>query len=136
MKQFSTIILLLFVTTSCENFIDCINNVRPELPNKTFKSGTMNVFYSDGLRAGIKNEPRDEDYDYYFEVYDDLPEGIEIYTEYNNIYFEGVPLEPGTFTFILFLSVDPPVSYDYETDRYDDPLCTDNTSKTYTIVIN
>jgi hypothetical protein len=136
MKQTFPIILLLFLITSCENFFDCIINVRPELPNKVFKRGTMNVFYSDELRAGIKNEPRDDDYDYYFEVYDDLPQGIEIYTEYNNIYFEGVPLENGTFTFTLFLSVDPPVTYDYETDRYDDPLCTDSTSKTYTIVIN
>ena len=80
MKRLFSIILLFsfFVTTSCENFFDCIINVRPELPNKTFKRGAMNEFYSDELRAGIKNEPRDEDYDYYFEVYDDLPEGIEI----------------------------------------------------------
>ncbi|WP_298903888.1 hypothetical protein [uncultured Psychroserpens sp.] len=133
--------LLLFVLSSimlssCEDVFDCIINRRPELPNKSFEVGTVESYYYDEFRAEIKNEPRDDDYGYIFEVDDNLPDGLELFVNYRTVSIEGLPTHPGTYTFTVYLFVDPPLSYDYDTDQYDDPLCSDSTSKEYTIIIN
>ncbi len=121
---------------SCDDIIDCIINVGPEIIDKDLKIGTINEFYSDRVTAGIKNEPHDDDYDYYFGISGNLPEGLEWIVDHKDIYFEGVPLEAGPFTFTIHLHVDGPETYDWNTDTYDDNLCYDKTSQMFTIIIN
>ncbi|HMB99595.1 MAG TPA: hypothetical protein VKN14_01015 [Flavobacteriaceae bacterium] len=137
MKQYSIlyVFISLFFLTSCQDILDCIINRSPELPDKILETGLVNAFYSDFLNAEINNEPQDDDYDYYFELYGDLPEGIEMFVDYRKVYFEGIPTESGVFTFTIYLSVDPPLYYDYDTDEYEDSLCSYSTSKDYTIRI-
>jgi len=137
MKQSTkTLFIILFISLSaCQDIIDCIINVRPELPDKVLKTGDIEQYYFDEFNAGIKNEPRDDDYDYYFEFYGDLPEGLEIFFNNKNVAIEGTPIESGLFTFTLYLTVDPPVNYDFETGEYEDSLCSDSTSHKYTIAI-
>jgi hypothetical protein len=125
-----------FLVLGCEDIVDCIFNKRPEIPNKSFNVGYVNHFYSDEFTSEIKNEPRDDDYDYYYEVSGDLPEGIEIYTDYRTLILEGTPLEQGRFRFTIYLDVDPPEYYDEDTGQYEDSLCSDSTSKEFTITIN
>ena len=139
MKRLLPLLLVVLTTltfSSCDDVLDCIINRRPELPNKSFEVGSIGTYYYDEFRAEIKNEPRDDDYGYIFEVDDNLPDGLEIYVNYRTVSIEGMPTHPGTYKFTVLLFVDPPVSYDYETDEYDDPLCSDSTSKEYTIIIN
>ncbi|WP_299335531.1 hypothetical protein [uncultured Psychroserpens sp.] len=129
------LVLSLFSFTSCEDFFDCIVNRRPELPNKSFGVGTIGVYYYEEFDAEIKNEPRDNDYGYEFEVDNGLPDGLVMIQNYRTVSFEGTPMETGTFKFTVYLYVDPPINYDFETDAYDDPLCSESTSKEYTIII-
>lgn len=137
MKQIS--IIFVFISflcfTGCDEIIECIINKSPELPDKILKVGLVNSYYSDFINAEIKNEPRDDDYDYYFELYGKLPEGIEMTVDYRRVYFEGIPTESGSFNFTIVLSVDPPLYYDDETGDYEDDMCSYSTSKGYTITI-
>ena len=127
-----------FLFTSCENTLDCIINVRPVLIHKTLEIGLVDRYYSDKITAEIKNEPRDNDYAYYFEVEGEIPNGLEVIFDYRDVIIEGTPLESGRFTFTVYLDVDPPYSLyydDFGNERYDDPLCSSGTSKTFTIAI-
>jgi len=137
MKTLKTIVsiscLFLF---NCEDIIECVINKRPEIPNKTFAVGYINHFYTDDFKSEIKNEPQDNDYDYYYQIYGDLPEGLEFYTDYRTVIIEGTPLEQGTFNFTIYLDVDPPEYYDEESGQYEDSLCSASTSKEFSIIIN
>lgn len=140
MKQQLPIFIFLsfLLTTSCENTLDCIINVRPVLAHKSMETGLVGQYYSDNITAEIKNEPRDNDYDYYFDVRGNIPEGLDVIFDYREIFIEGTPTKSGRYTFTVFLDVDPLDSYyfdEFGNERYDDALCTDNTSKTYTIHI-
>ena len=138
MKRLLPLLLVfsLFTLTSCEDFFDCIVNRRPELPNKEFGVGNLQTYYYEEFDAQIKNEPRDNNYGYDFEIEGDLPDGLSMFVNYRTVSIEGLPTFPGTYTFTIYLYVDPPINYDYETDQYDDPLCSESTSKEYTIRIN
>ncbi|MDG5491760.1 hypothetical protein [Psychroserpens sp. SPM9] len=138
MKQLRPLLLVLslFTVTSCEDFLDCVINRRPELPDKSFRLGVVNSYYYDEFDAQIKNEPRDNDYGYEFEIHGDLPEGLSMIVNYRTVSIEGLPTHPGTYSFTVVLYVNPPINYDADTDTYDDPLCSESTSKDYTIRID
>lgn len=132
----------LFITTllsvsflSCEDILDCVIGRSASLPNKSFQVGIENIFYSDYISAEVKNDPDDENYDYYFDLYGDLPEGLDYYVDNRLLIIEGVPTESGYFEFTVHLMVDGPIYYDYEDDTYHDPLCSESDSMTYGIVI-
>ncbi len=140
MKQSILIILLFsfFSFNSCENVVDCIINVRPVLSDKKLAIGGVNQYYSEIISAQIKNEPQDNAYDYYFDVRGKIPDGLEVIIDYRDVYIEGMPTKAGRYTFTVYLDVDPLNEYyydEYGNQRYDDSLCTDSTSKTYTIAI-
>ena len=69
------------------------------LKDKDLKVGTVNEFYSDYISAEIKNEPYDNSYVYYFGVTGNLPVGLEWDVEHRKVFFEGIPLETGSFEF-------------------------------------
>jgi hypothetical protein len=127
--------LSFFVFSGCENLLDCIVNRRPEIHDTTFKDGVIGVYYYHEVTTEIKNEPRDNDYGDNYEVHGDLPLGIQMITNYRTVSFEGRPEEAGTFRFTLFLYVDPPLSYDYDTDLYENVMCSESTSKEFAITI-
>ena len=140
MKQSILIILLFsfFSFNSCENVVDCIINVRPVLSDKKLAIGGVNQYYSEIISAQIKNEPQDDAYDYYFDVRGEIPDGLEVIIDYRDVYIEGMPTKAGRYTFTVYLDVDALNEYYYDengNERFDDSLCTDNTSKTYTIAI-
>lgn len=138
MKRYLLIILLIsfFSFSGCEDVLDCIVNVRPELHDKTLAVGHVDTYYSDLISAEIKNEVQDDAYDYYFDVSGRLPDGIEVYyNRYREVVFKGIPKESGRYTVRVFLEVRPHYN-EFENDRVNGPLCSDNTSKTYTLVIN
>ncbi|WP_296383531.1 hypothetical protein [Winogradskyella sp.] len=125
-----------FLFFGCEDLVDCIFNKRPEIPNKYFEAGFVNSYYYEEFTSEVKNDPRDDDYDYFYEIYGDLPDGLEMYANYRTLSIEGMPLTSGTFTFTVHLFVDPPEYYDEDSGRYEDSLCSDSTSKEFSITIN
>ena len=141
MRKYISIFFLasFFLLTSCDDLLDCIVNVSPELHDKTLTVGNVDEFYSENITAEIKNEVNDNGYDYYFDVSGKLPEGIEVfYDTYREVVFEGIPKESGRFRFTVYLEVVALENYYYDgfgNEVYDDPLCTDNISKTYVLAI-
>ncbi len=141
MKHHYTALFLLvslFTFSGCEDIVDCIINVRPELRNDDLDRAYLDEYYFDAVTAEIKNEPNDNDYDYYFSVSGRVPRGIDVIYERRRVVFEGVPREKGTYTIKVSLEVEALNGYyydDFGNERYDDPLCSDNTSKTYTLVV-
>lgn len=133
---FSLFFILIFVT-SCdeilEEVVDCIINKRPELSNNKLKGGRNDVFYSEKIWAGIKNEPRDDDFYYDFSYRGDLPSGIDVFFEDREVFFEGTPRETGNFPITISVNVD--ASYYDENGHLEDPLCENYASKIYTLII-
>ncbi|WP_323787770.1 hypothetical protein [Psychroserpens sp.] len=128
-------VLSLFMLTSCDNILECAFNKRPEIHDKTFKDGIIGVYYYEEVTTEINNEPRDNDYGYNYDFYGELPNGLQMVTNYRTVSFEGTPEVAGTFNFTLYLYVDPPLSYDYDSEQYEDSLCSESTSKDFTITI-
>lgn len=122
---------------SCDDVFDCLLfSKEPELPNKAFKVGSINSYYYDEFDAEIKNEPRDNDYGYEFDIDGTLPLGVEAFYDFRTFYLEGVPEEAGEFTFTVFVYVDPPLNYNPDTDSYEEDMCLTWSSKAYTLIIN
>ncbi|GAA3604156.1 hypothetical protein Q4Q39_09560 [Flavivirga amylovorans] len=135
MKRYLPIILLafLFSFSGCDDALDCIFNVRPDLHDKTLALGFVDEYYSEIITADIKNEVNDNDYDYYFDVTGRLPEGIEVfYNRRREVVIKGTPVEAGRFNIEVYLEVTP---YYDEHGRINGPLCSDNTSNSYLLVI-
>lgn len=95
----------------------------------------VSPFYSEYILAEVKNEPNDNDYDYFFSVSGNYPEGLEFVYNHRKVIIEGTPEKVGRYTFRVHLDVDPLT--DYWEDAYnEDRLCTDHTSKSYTLIVN
>jgi hypothetical protein len=104
--------LLTFLSLiSCQDILECIINRHPELSNQPLASAQVDQLYSETITAQIKNEPLDDNYDYYFSIDGELPSGIEYYIEYRAIILEGIPLVSGSYSFKVMLSAEQ--SYNY-----------------------
>ena len=131
-SRFFPLIFLMFLFFSCEDILECIIPKEPELANKEFPVGNTENYYYVDVRAEINNEPRDDDYDYYFDV-NGLPQGMDYFVNYRTISIEGTPEETGTFDVTIYLDVDGPFRNDFNDNG--DVLCNYSTSKTYTLII-
>jgi len=137
MKRLILLLVIFFCLTGCEDILDCIINVRPELPDKTFKIGHINEFYHDELLAGINNESQDDLYNYYFTDTGNIPEGLIMYYDFRTVVIEGTPLTSGEYRFTLNLKVEyKDTYYDVDGNYEDGNLCDDETSNSYVIKIN
>ena len=139
--QHVLILLALALCFNCtlEDIADCILGRRPELTEKVFPVGRFAHYYLVEISAEIKNEPNDNDYDYFFQIDESsLPSGIEFNVEHRVVRFSGIPLERCTFEITVYLDVE---GYDepyYDEDGeiyYSDGLCSSSTFETYTLVI-
>ena len=126
---FFTLLTLLF---GCNAESLCIIPREPELRNKEFPIGSVDNYYYVDVDAGIRNEPRDNDYDYYFDVVG-LPEGLDYFVNYRTISLEGIPTQPGNYTITIYVDVDGPFRNNF--DENPEILCNSSTSKTYTLII-
>jgi len=131
------LVLISFLTLfSCQDILECVINVRPDLPNKSLSLAQTDSYYFDSIKAEVKNDPHDDGYDYYFSVYGDFPEGLEYYIDYRTLVIEGFPEEEGSFNFTIQVTVEAYEDYYYDDDGNlidNDNLCTDTTQKDYTI---
>lgn len=133
MKTLRFIPLLFLFFFSCEDELACLVAPKgPELDNKEFPIGNLETYYYVDLNAEINNEPRDEDYDYFFNV-EGLPDGLDYFVNFRTISIEGDALERGTFTITIYVDVDGP--FRAQVDEFPEILCSYSTSKTYTLII-
>ena len=137
MKQrYLFFLLLLFLAfTNCDDVLECVFNKRPEIHDTTFVVGQINTYYYHEITSEIKNEPRDDDYGYSYEIFGDLPEGLEPFANYRTLSIEGMPQTTGVYAFTIYLKVDPPLVYDDDSGTYEASMCSESTSKDFTIII-
>jgi hypothetical protein len=124
-------LLFMALALSCDEPL-CIFPKEPELPNMQFPIGDTESYYYVDLDAEINNEPRDNDYDYYFDVIG-LPAGMDYFVNYRTISLEGTPEESGVYDVTIFLEVEGPFRNNFNEEP--DVLCNYGTSKTYTLII-
>ncbi len=129
------ILLIFFSLFGCQDILECIINREPELSNKSLKLGSKNSFYSDVIRAEIRNEPRDNDYYYDYYVTGDIPVGIEIFFDYRDVIIEGIQQESGDFYFTINLFVEQADNYCENNFNDCDGLCSDSVSREYVLTI-
>ena len=93
----------------CEFFIDaaidCIDNDRPVLSPNILPDPILNQTYSELIRVSIRNEPRDDNFDFLFTTIGDLPEGIQVESAGRDFRLFGTPIELGDFSFSVRVEV-------------------------------
>ena len=124
--------ICLFLFFGCTDALNCIIPKEPELGNKEFPIASTETYYYVDITAHINNEPRDNDYDYYFEV-DGLPLGMDYFVNYRTISIEGTPVLPGTYDITIYLDVDGPFRNNF--DDAPEVLCNYSTFKTYILIV-
>ena len=132
MKRTLLICFSFFVLFSCDEVFECILGLEPEINETSIAQANINEPYLQAITGEVTNEPFDNDYDYFFEVVGEHPEGIEILYFYRRIELVGTPLEAGRFNFTVYLSVES-----FEDGFVDpSPTCNDEVSRTYTLLVN
>ncbi len=125
-------IFLFMSLFSCEDALECALGRRPEINEKIISTAVVGEPYLQRITAEVNNEPNDNAYDYFFEVYGDLPEGIDILFFARELRIVGTPEEAGDFTFTVYLWVER-----FEDGFYDtSPTCGDEVSKDFTLIVN
>ena len=93
----------------CEFFIDaaidCIDNDRPVLSPNILPDPILNQTYSELIQVSIRNEPRDDNFDFLFTTTGDLPEGIQMESSGRDFRLFGTPIELGDFSFSVRVEV-------------------------------
>ncbi len=128
MKRYLPIILLIFLfsLSGCDYVFNCILGVKPKLKEKTLDQGFVSAYYTETITARIKAK-NNTDFSFYFDILG-LPAGLEVSSEGNpqTVTIKGVPRESGQFSIEVFLKV---------SGTGEEKLCSDKTSKFYTLTI-
>ena len=92
-----------------DNALDCLDSDGPDFDTRELAMPVLNQVYNEILTARIENEPRDDRFDYRFELIGELPEGITWRQEVSlgrRVFFEGTPVELGTSEFTMLVAVE------------------------------
>ncbi len=92
-----------------DNALDCLDSDGPDFDTRELAMPVLNQVYNEVLTARIENEPRDDRFDYRFELIGELPEGITWRQEEffgRRAFFEGTPVELGTSEFTMLVAVE------------------------------
>ncbi|RNC87030.1 MAG: hypothetical protein ED556_06300 [Winogradskyella sp.] len=134
MKSKTTLFFLLtfFTLSSCDEALECVFGVNPEINESVISSGFLDEPYQQRITAEVDNDANDNSYDYFFEVFGDLPAGIEVLFFPREIRLIGRPEEAGSFDFTVYLSVES-----FQDGFFDaSPTCDDVVSKDFTLFVN
>jgi hypothetical protein len=133
--HFITKIALLFsviIFSGCDNVIDCISDIRPELVAKELDNGRVYQQYSDDVEFEMNNAVTDDYYISEIKISGNLPPGIShAQSSSSTIRFSGKPRTTGTYNFTVKITVDTSVT----SDSGSDGTCSNQTSKSYKIVV-
>lgn len=131
-----SVFILFFIVTGCQDILECVINRKPVLSDTRIDRARQNEYFFAKITSEIQNEPRDNDYFYYFDIYGDLPEGLEVFFDYRDVIIEGRPRSNGRYRFTITLDVEQADNY-CENDLNDcDGLCEERTSRTYILTVD
>lgn len=127
-----SLLFVFLVLVSCEDALECALGIRPEINETAITTAFVDEVYEQRITAEVNNTANDNAYNYFFEVYGDLPAGIDVLFLAREIRIVGTPLEAGNFDFTVFLWVER-----FENGFYDtSPTCGDEVSTNFTLVVN
>lgn len=134
MKSKSTFLLLFafLMLLSCDEALECVFGLEPEINETTIASATLNENYFQRITAEVDNAANDNSFDYFFDIIGDLPIGIDVVFFPRRIELIGVPEEAGAFEFTVFLAVER-----FENGFLDtSPTCSDDVRTDFTLFVN
>ena len=123
--------LIAFTLLSCDEELECLFGLEPEINEKSISSAVVNQQYFDRITAEVDNAVNDDSFDYFFTITGDIPEGIDVISFPRSIEFIGVPEETGFFDFTVFLAVEK-----IKNGRLDSsPTCEDTARTDFTLFV-
>ncbi|RZN80647.1 MAG: hypothetical protein EVB11_11360 [Winogradskyella sp.] len=134
MKSKSTFLFLcsFLMLLSCDEALECLFGVNPEINETSISSATMGENYFQRITAEVDNDANDNSYDYFFDIIGDFPVGVDAVFFARSIEIIGVPEETGAFDFTVYLYVER-----FEDGYYDSsPTCNDSVSRDFTLFVN
>lgn len=115
-----------------DSAIDCLDSDGPDFDTRTLAMPVLNQVYNEVLTARIENEPRDDNFDYRFELIGNLPVGITWRQQEflgRRIFFEGTPTELGSTEFTFLVAVEERNQFNMENSG----LCFTSRSRRFTL---
>ena len=138
--KLSKVILLLtglLGVSGCEFFYlhysDCGYYDGPSFDRITLRQPVLNQVYSDQVRVTLDNDSHIDSHDIRLEFSGSLPPGISYYQNDSSVYFEGVAISPGSYSFTITVEA----RY-FIRDRfyyYYSDYCTYRTSRSYLLTV-
>ncbi len=110
----------------------CIDLDGPEFTTDALPPAVLGQPYGAEVVVELVNEPYDDDFGYAFNVRGSLPAGLEVrQVRGRRLEIAGVPTAPGTYEFVVFVSVSEPPRSPEEPPV----LCWDAAERTYRIAV-
>ena len=142
MKKIHIIILVTIAAicfNSCSEIFDCFASTKPELESKILLTGIQGTSYEDSIKASVKNTSNDNSFYYYFSIEGNFPPGLDYSENGRNFRIHGTPVQVGTYTFKVIVTIEYMESDDPDSGFWEDNnrICfgNDTVTKNYTITI-
>ncbi|SHH45379.1 hypothetical protein [Winogradskyella jejuensis] len=130
-KTITLFLVSFFALSSCEEALECAFGLDPEINENSVAPAQLDQEYFQIITGEVDNDPNDNAYDYFFEIYGDLPPGIDVLFFARRIELVGRPQEVGTFNFRVYLYVES-----FDNGFFDaSPTCSDEVSKNFSLVV-
>jgi hypothetical protein len=129
---FKIVILCSFIiVTGCQEVLDCIAGIKPNLIEKELATGSISQHYNDNVAFEMEHADTEDYFINDLSIEGNLPPGIGNFITQNAITFNGMPTNTGEYEFIIKITVSPHTS---NADGSDD-MCGNVSSKHYRIII-
>ncbi len=125
MKTLAICTLLVSLLSGCDSVLDCLDDDGPVFNKSFLNVAVLNEVYTDSIQVSVRNEPRDDRFEYRFVLSGNLPQGLSYRTNGRNFFIDGTPTESGLFPLSLFVEVDDGL------DAIDSGLCFRSRSTDY-----
>lgn len=120
-----------FLFSGCDEILECVFNINPEINQKQLIIGVVGERYRDRITAQINNEVNDNDYDYFFDVIGELPPGIFVEFNRRSVDIFGTPEESGVYRFQVELFVER-----FDINGFDgSPTCSESTIREFDLQV-
>lgn len=132
-------IFMMSFLSSCDEAVDCIDNDGPVFKTAAIlPDAVVGLDYDEMILVEVKNEPRDDDFQYYIESESRLPFGLELDNRGSTrrAYIRGIPTEPGEYRFTLFVRVyDDGFDPGFDSEPATGNLCFTTNRKEFILVV-
>ncbi len=112
-RRYSSLLTVLLLSTAlsgCDQLFNiavaCIDDDRPVLSPKELPNPILNQEYNEVIHVGIRNEPRDDRFDYTFTLTGNLPMGMQSESIGRDLRLFGIPTALGDYKFSVRVEIE------------------------------